>query len=632
MIRIPPAVAALLGMFVGTGIAVVSTARDIDTQTATRVAPVDVDNDGDGWTVAQGDCCDAASGACTQPALVNPGAFEVPGNGVDDDCDATVDNPRAVCDAAIASNSSDPVKYAAALDVCQITTETPPIAERRWGLINAQLLLADGAGTPAANSRSIRTSFGANSPQFGNGFTVLSTGSAAAVGQTNPSYTAFQTGQSNGTTSGFPSDWFAANGSALPGLPACAPRSGPAAQDPVMLKLRMRVPTNARSFKVTTRFFGAEYPEWTCGPFDDYYLVLLDSAFAGSPPNPVDKNIGTYPNAGERYVLGTSLAVGDTGLFQACKNGQISCATGATLTTTSCVSTVDLIGTGFDIENPGANGSGYCGTNNLLGGGTAWLTTSGNVVPGETIDVRFVIWDTGDNLYDSVALLDNFQWSTHPTTPGTFLAGQTPVPPPGAFGKSGPANNAVEQPTSVTLSWDASTNAASYEYCYDTTNDNTCTAWIGAGAAQSAGLSGLSAGTTYYWHVRANGSGTTYANGSAMAFWNFTTAGGAVTFTDDPLVASVTPIKAIHVTELRQRIDALRAAHMLGAYLWTDSTLTVSSTVVRGVHVLELRQALAEVYSAAMMTPPTYTDPTLGNGTIKVAHIAEVRAAVLAIE
>ena len=330
-------------------------------------------------------------------------------------------------------------------------------------------------------------------------------------------------------------------------------------------------------------------------------------------------------------MLGTSLAVGDTGLFQACKNGQISCATGSTLTTTACVTTADLVGTGFDIENPGANGSGYCGTNNLLGGGTAWLTTSGNVVPGETIDVRFVIWDTGDGLYDSVALLDDFQWSTQPTTPGTFLAGQTPVPPPGAFGKSGPANNAVGQPTSVTLSWDASTNATSYEYCYDTTNDNTCSTWIGAGAAQSVGLSGLSAGTTYYWHIRANGSATTYANGSAMAFWNFTTA-GVVAFTDDPLVAGVTPIKAIHVSELRQRIDALRVAHMLGAHMWTDPTLMVSSTAVRGVHILELRQALAQVYSAAMMTPPTYTDPTLGDGTIKVAHIAEIRAAVLAIE
>jgi hypothetical protein len=45
------------------------------------------DEDGDGWTVCGGDCCDAIGPNCLKPELVNPGAFEVPGNMVDDDCD-----------------------------------------------------------------------------------------------------------------------------------------------------------------------------------------------------------------------------------------------------------------------------------------------------------------------------------------------------------------------------------------------------------------------------------------------------------------------------------------------------------------------------------------------------------------
>src|SRR5688572_29144499 len=95
---------------------------------------------------------------------------------------------------------------------------------------------------------------------------------------------------------------------------------------------------------------------------------------------------------------------------------------------------------------------------------------------------------------------------------------------PGGFGKSGPASGATGVLPSTTLTWTASSGAASYEYCYDTTNDNTCANWINAGANTSAAVSGLSGGVTHYWQVRAtNATGVTYAQGSALAFWSFTT-------------------------------------------------------------------------------------------------------------
>jgi hypothetical protein len=59
--------------------------------------PGDVtDNDGDGWTEAQGDCCDLVKAPCAEPWAVNPGASEVPGNLTDDDCDGLVDEPPCV--------------------------------------------------------------------------------------------------------------------------------------------------------------------------------------------------------------------------------------------------------------------------------------------------------------------------------------------------------------------------------------------------------------------------------------------------------------------------------------------------------------------------------------------------------
>ncbi|MFN8444250.1 MAG: S8 family serine peptidase [Caldilineaceae bacterium] len=90
--------------------------------------------------------------------------------------------------------------------------------------------------------------------------------------------------------------------------------------------------------------------------------------------------------------------------------------------------------------------------------------------------------------------------------------------PPAAFSKSSPANGGTVAGSSTTLSWSVSVGAASYEYCVNTTNS--CTSWTSTGTATSVAISGLTAGTTYYWQARAiNGNGTTEANGGA--FWSF---------------------------------------------------------------------------------------------------------------
>ncbi len=105
-------------------------------------------------------------------------------------------------------------------------------------------------------------------------------------------------------------------------------------------------------------------------------------------------------------------------------------------------------------------------------------------------------------------------------------------------------------------------------------------------------------------------------------------------FTDDPLQPGVTPVKAVHFTELRTGIDALRAGTGLGRFAWTDPVLRAGMTPVRRVHVLELRQALAEAYSASGRAAPRWTDasPAAGSTPIRALHVTELRAAVLALE
>jgi hypothetical protein len=371
----------------------------------------DPDQDGDGWTVCGGDCCDEIGPNCQNPNLVNPGAFEFPGNMVDDDCDGVKDNPVPVCDNGLASNSATPTDYAKAIDLCQFTVESPPLKDKKWGVISAGLFRGNGAGAPDASARSIRTSFGTGGivPQQNNSLAVFSTGNAADLNDANPAYADFQTGKDNGANSPAPADWLAANGNVFPNAPGCPAAAGNQALNSVMLKIRVRVPTNAKSFNVQMYFMSSEWPEWTCTPYNDMFVTLLDSAGVG---NPADKNVAIYSVNNQKYPVGVNLVKAAPGLFTQCKNGTFGCSGGNGGNYNGCTGTGQLTGTGMDILEGG------CGANNTTGGGTNWLKMAGNVKGGETMEIRFAIWDTSDGIYDSLVLLDDWVWSVQASQPG----------------------------------------------------------------------------------------------------------------------------------------------------------------------------------------------------------------------
>ena len=103
-------------------------------------------------------------------------------------------------------------------------------------------------------------------------------------------------------------------------------------------------------------------------------------------------------------------------------------------------------------------------------------------------------------------------------------------------------------------------------------------------------------------------------------------------FTDDPLTAGASVISAVHITELRTRTDALRVRSGLAAYPYTDPTITAGATIVLAQHLLDVRAALSQAYVAAALTPPTFTATVAIGATITAAALAEIRAAITAIE
>jgi hypothetical protein len=368
----------------------------------------------DGERVPMGESCtDVADNNCNgRLDEGDPGAYDVEGDLADNDCDGTIDNPQGACDQGLASSSANATDFAKAIDICQMTTPT----DEKWGLLAAALTLADGTGSPDPNSHSIRPKFGSNvTPQKGSSVALISSGGAAAKGDTNPPYRDFVSYQTT-KSSPFPADFVAANGGTLPNAPGCPEPEGTVANDPVMLTLELRVPTNARSFSLRSNFFSSEFPEYTCSAFNDFFVVLIDSMSMDNPP---DKNLAFYtpPGATTKVPVGVNLGYGNTGLFTQCTNGATGCAqSGPAGSISTCTGTDDLLQTGFDDPSPA-----QCDGNSLKGGATGWLTTSGNVVPGELIKLRIAIWDTSDRALDSLAVIDGFAWSAEPATPGTVI-------------------------------------------------------------------------------------------------------------------------------------------------------------------------------------------------------------------
>lgn len=103
--------------------------------------------------------------------------------------------------------------------------------------------------------------------------------------------------------------------------------------------------------------------------------------------------------------------------------------------------------------------------------------------------------------------------------------------------------------------------------------------------------------------------------------------GSAPTFTDDPLVSQVTVIKLVHLTQLRDAVDQLRARAGLSAGSYTtDPSPTQYVTEVHHDHIMQLRAALEPALAALHLPTGGYAHGTIHNGdTIFAVDFQELR-------
>jgi hypothetical protein len=330
------------------------------------------DNDGDGFTPAEGDCWDYGDDA----EFINPMAIEdlgtdedgdgiLDGDQVDNDCDGETDEIDSDCDC-------------------------PPDSEIAKGLLQAMNLCderfvldyeVDTSSISYQQGLDTLESMGNNGclvVHKGCEMAVMSTGQ---IGQANPN-NATGMGATGGTatlaTDPQP-EYHGSNPVTSNKYISC---------DRQQLRLRLKTPTNVLGFSFDFIFASAEYAEWVnMGYNDTFYAIMQYEKLNGGATT----NICFDSNGNEIEV--------DVNFFE---------------------------NTDFPCDE---TGSGWAPTIPQVSGSTGWLRTSWDVEPGDEFNIIFSIHDEGDCLWDSIVFIDNWKWYTKPVEPGTDEIDPEPEPP-----------------------------------------------------------------------------------------------------------------------------------------------------------------------------------------------------------
>jgi hypothetical protein len=249
-------------------------------------------------------------------------------------------------------------------------------------LLAAEFRLPDGA-LPDATQLAAMSDFqsavllqlgaGGLVPRSGPTFVALSSGQVSDFDSPFPFQIPLQPGTNLGTSGLAPAVLLAAHDGHLPAYPSCFPASN--VNDPVTLRLTLQVPAVATRLAIDWLFFSANYSEWTCTSFDDYFLIMVDGS---SPALPEDRNLALDSAGHAMSTMHNDYHFCLPAGIWACPGG-----TGA------------LAGTGCE---------------GGIGGATAWHVAMIPVVGGETLTLDLAVFDVGDHVNDTAVLIDGLRW------------------------------------------------------------------------------------------------------------------------------------------------------------------------------------------------------------------------------
>jgi hypothetical protein len=363
----------------------------------------DPDCDMDGYRASE-DCDD-------RDGTINPDAYDFEGDGVDNDCDGTKDNPVKNCEPTLGSTT--PLDFARAADLCPQRSKS----KKYGGIYDPAFKVEFGSvgGATSMNATKILAKFGDNLPRAGSSLFGMQSGPLLATKPREAKPIAlFPVSNACSALPLLGDDCKSlSNGtSPLPGFPTNV-------QDVQEVRMYVRVPSNAKAMSFDFAFFSTEFNEYWNSPFNDAFFALVTS-------KKIDrKNVA-------KDSKGLALTV-NSGFFQLCPAppGPSGLSKPEALSKAPCVgvngnpsATPPVIGTlkgtYFDGEGIGSTDdtistSSDAGTTKYVyGGGSGWLTTKFEVEPGESLIIRFMVMDTSDGALDSAAIVDNIRWDKAP--------------------------------------------------------------------------------------------------------------------------------------------------------------------------------------------------------------------------
>jgi hypothetical protein len=210
----------------------------------------------------------------------------------------------------------------------------------------------------------------------------------------------------------------------------------PVIRDLAQIHYSLKAPSNAAGFAFDFMFMSQEWPEFLCQEFNDTFYAIVENDSAvhdghavntafDSAGRPITVNVGFFENPAVWTIDLTGTPYGASSSHCGLSGSQ--CTTNADCPGDTCISDQCAVPCTAADGCPGTcTEPAYCSDGTLeskLGSGSGWLTTSVPVTPGQPFDLTLSIHDEGDQIYDSLVLLDNFRWLPQAPTLQTVKGG-----------------------------------------------------------------------------------------------------------------------------------------------------------------------------------------------------------------